>query len=336
MLSTAVMGLFLTFFAKEAMEHTIPTRADIWAAYDRIKNAVHRTPVMTSEAINRIAGCEIFFKCEHLQRVGAFKFRGALNAVLSLDPDEMYKGVATHSSGNHAAALALAARMVGIPAYIVMPKNSPAVKQNAVRGYGGVIRFCEPTLQAREETLAQVVEETGATFIPPYDHFQVICGQGTAALELLQEVPLIDCIVAPVGGGGLLSGTSLAVSFCESSGCVVGAEPAGADDAYQSFMSGRLMPSINPKTIADGLLTSLSPLTFEIIRSNVSNIVTVSEDGIVEAMRLLFERMKQVVEPSGAVPLAAILEHRDLFIDKRVGVILSGGNVDLSRLPFLR
>jgi len=314
----------------------IPTRADIWAAFDRIKNSVHRTPVMTSDTISRLAGCELFFKCEHLQKVGAFKFRGALNAVLSLPSTELYKGVATHSSGNHAAALALAARMAGIPAYIVMPKNSPSVKQNAVRGYGGIIRFCEPTLEAREAMLAQVVAETGATFIPPYDSYQVICGQGTAALELLQEAPRIDSIVAPVGGGGLLSGTSLVVTYCEQGGDVIGAEPAGADDAFQSFTSGKLILSDNPKTIADGLLTSLSPLTFEIIKDNVSEIVTVSEEGIVAAMRLLFERMKQVVEPSGAVPLAAVLEHRDLFADRRVGIILSGGNVDLSTLPFSR
>ena len=316
------------------MVTAIPTRADIWTAYDRIKNSVHRTPVMTSDAINRLAGCELFFKCEHLQKVGAFKFRGALNAVLSLPPTELFKGVATHSSGNHAAALALAARMAGIPAYIVMPKNSPSVKQNAVRGYGGIIRFCEPTLQAREEALAQLIEETGATFIPPYDHFQVICGQGTAALELLQEAPRIDCIVAPVGGGGLLSGTALALNYIDQAVCVIGAEPAAADDAFRSFNAGKLIPSDNPKTIADGLLTSLSPLTFEIIKKNVTQIVTVSEEGIVQAMRLLFERMKQVVEPSGAVPLAAVLEHREIFADKRVGIILSGGNVDLSKLPF--
>lgn len=322
------IDIFLT------MAMNIPTRTDIWTAYNRIKNSVNRTPVMTSTAINRMAGCELFFKCEHLQRVGAFKFRGALNAVLSLPSNVLYKGVATHSSGNHAAALALAARMAGIPAYIVMPKNAPDVKQDAVRGYGGIIRFCEPTLQAREEALVCFIEETGATFIPPYDHFQVICGQSTAALELLQEAPRIDYVVTPVGGGGLLSGTSLAVTYCEQGGLVIGAEPAAADDAFRSFNAGKLIPSDNPRTIADGLLTSLSPLTFEIIKKNVDQIVTVSEDGIVQAMRLLFERMKQVVEPSGAVPLAAVLEHRELFADKRVGIILSGGNVDLGHLPF--
>jgi threonine dehydratase len=247
---------------------------------------------------------------------------------------EAAKGVATHSSGNHAAALALAARMRGVPAYIVMPRTAPEIKKKAVAGYGGIITFCEPTLQARESTLEQVVEETGATVVHPYDNFFVIAGQGTAAKELIEDTGEFDIIMAPVGGGGLLSGTSISTKNLLPHCKVIAAEPAGADDAFRSFRDGVIYPSVNPKTIADGLLTSLSERTFTIIKNNVDDIVTVSEEKIVEAMRLIWERMKIVVEPSAAVPLGAILEGKVDVAGKKVGIILSGGNLDLGKLPF--
>ncbi|MGA1820537.1 MAG: pyridoxal-phosphate dependent enzyme [Thermoplasmatota archaeon] len=279
-------------------------------------------------------GAELFFKCENLQRVGAFKFRGATNAVLSLTEEEAENGVATHSSGNHAQALALAARNRGIPAYIVMPMNSPRVKVDAVKGYGAKITFCQPTLESRETTLEEVVKETGAYFIHPYNDPRIISGQGTAALELLDEIDPLDIVMAPVGGGGLISGTSLAVKGVSPETEVIAAEPLNADDAYRSFRTGMLMPSKNPDTIADGLRTSLSELTFRIIMDNVDDIVTVSEEGIVKAMRAIWERMKLLVEPSAAVPLGAILEKKLDASGKRIGIILSGGNVDLDRLPW--
>jgi threonine dehydratase len=312
----------------------IPDYNDIVKAHARISPLVHRTPVLTSKSINLITGSNLFFKCENLQKVGAFKFRGACNAVFSLFEEEARKGVATHSSGNHAAALALAARMRGIPAYIVMPRTAPEIKKKAVAGYGGIITFCEPTLQARESTLVKVVGETGATEVHPYDNFFVIAGQGTAAKELIEDAGDFDIVMAPVGGGGLLSGTSLSVKKLLPGCKVIAAEPLGADDACRSFHTGVIFPSENPKTIADGLLTSLSQRTFTIIRENVDDIVTVSEEKIVEAMRLIWERMKIIIEPSSAVPLAAILEGKLNVKDKKVGIILSGGNLDLGKLPF--
>jgi threonine dehydratase len=312
----------------------IPDFTDIVKAHARISPLVHRTPVMTSKSINQITGSNLFFKCENLQKVGAFKFRGACNAVFSLFEEEARKGVATHSSGNHAAALALAARMRGIPAYIVMPRTAPEIKKKAVAGYGGIITFCEPTLQARESTLMQVIAETGATEVHPYDNFFVIAGQGTAAKELIEDAGDFDIIMAPVGGGGLLSGTSLSVKKLNPGCKVIAAEPLGADDACRSFHAGVIYPSENPKTIADGLLTSLSQRTFTIIRENVDDIVTVTEEKIVEAMRLIWERMKIIIEPSSAVPLAAILEDKLNVSGKKVGIILSGGNLDLGKLPF--
>jgi threonine dehydratase len=312
----------------------IPDFTDIVKAHARIFPLVHRTPVMTSKSINQITGSNLFFKCENLQKVGAFKFRGACNAVFSLFEEEARKGVATHSSGNHAAALALAARMRGIPAYIVMPRTAPEIKKKAVAGYGGIITFCEPTLQARESTLVQVIAETGATEVHPYDNFFVIAGQGTAAKELIEDAGDFDIIMAPVGGGGLLSGTSLSVKKLNPGCKVIAAEPLGADDACRSFHAGVIYPSENPKTIADGLLTSLSQRTFTIIRENVDDIVTVTEEKIVEAMRLIWERMKIIIEPSSAVPLAAILEDKLNVSGKKVGIILSGGNLDLGKLPF--
>jgi threonine dehydratase len=313
---------------------TLPTFADIEKAHDRIRPYIHRTPVMTSKSINEIVGAELFFKCENLQKVGAFKFRGACNSVFSLSSEEAKNGVCTHSSGNHAAALALAARMRGIPAYIVMPENAPQIKKVAVAGYGAQITFCEPTLVARESTLKQVAEKTGATEIHPYNYFNVICGQGTAAKELIEETGHLDVVMAPVGGGGLLSGTALSTKALLPRARVIAAEPAGADDAFRSFYSKTLHPSVAPKTIADGLLTSLGSITFELILNNVDQIATVSEEGIVAAMRMIWERMKIIVEPSSAVPLAAILENKVDVKGQKVGIILSGGNVDLSRLPF--
>jgi threonine dehydratase len=306
-----------------------PTFEDVLAAAERIRGRVHRTPVMASRAIDGIAGAQLHFKCENLQKVGAFKARGATNAVLSLDDEAAGRGVATHSSGNHAAALAYAAGIRGVPAHVVMPSSAPPVKKAAVAGYGALITECEPTLEARETTLDAVVERTGATFIHAYDNPMVIAGQGTASLELITDVPDIDFVIAPVGGGGLMSGTAIAVSSSRPDITIWGSEPAGADDAFRSLRDGTLYPSIKPTTIADGLLTSLSDRTFRILSERLGGILTVREETIVRAMRLLWERMKLVVEPSGAVPLAAVLEHPDRFADRRVGLIISGGNVDL-------
>ncbi|MBD3178936.1 MAG: pyridoxal-phosphate dependent enzyme [Candidatus Latescibacteria bacterium] len=308
-----------------------PAIHEIMEARKTISGRIHRTPVFTSSGINRVIGAELFFKCENLQKTGSFKIRGASNAVFS---HGKVPGFATHSSGNHAAALTLAASWRGASAHIVMPESSPGFKKKAVRGYGAEIYFCHPTLRAREEKLKEVVNRTGAVFIHPYDDPLVIAGQGTAALEFLEDVEGIDSIIVPVGGGGLLSGTALTVKAMNPHIQVIAAEPAGADDAFRSFNSGDLIPSENPDTIADGLLTSLSELTFGIIREKVSDIVTVSEDSIKAGMRMIWERMKLVVEPSAAVPLGALIEKRDSIPGKRIGVILSGGNVDLEHLPF--
>jgi len=311
-----------------------PTLNDIHEAQDRIAGHAHRTPVFTSRSLNEQAGASLFFKCENLQRVGAFKFRGATNAVRSLADEDASKGVATHSSGNHAQALALAARERGIPAYIVMPQNAPAVKRAAVAGYGGEIILCESTLAARESTLSEVVRETGATFIHPYEHPMVIAGQGTAAVELLEQAPGLDMVITPVGGGGLLAGTAIAVKGLAPSIRVLAAEPAGADDAHRSLRDGQLHPSVDPQTICDGLLTSVGEIAFAVMQEHVERVVLVEDDAVVAAMRLIWERMKLVIEPSAAVPLAAILGD-DLDVSgMRIGVILSGGNVDLGALPF--
>ncbi len=312
----------------------IPTFNDVEKAHLIVRQFAHRTPVLTSSSINGITGGEIHFKCENFQKVGAFKFRGACNAVFSLSEENARNGVATHSSGNHAAALSLAAKMRGISAHIVMPENSPEIKKKAVAGYGAKITFCEPTLQARESTLAKIVEETGVTEIHPYNNFFVIAGQGTAAKELIEDVGVFDIIIAPVGGGGLLSGTALSAKYLSPECKVIAAEPAGADDAFRSFQAKKIIPSINPKTIADGLLTSLGEPNFAIIMDKVDDIVTVSEEKIVEAMRMIWERMKIVIEPSSAVPLAAVLQNKIDIQNKKVGIILSGGNLDLGKLPF--
>ena len=322
-----------------------PTLEDIIGAAKRIASHVHRTPVLTCSTLDRLCDAQLYFKCENFQKVGAFKFRGATNAVFSLPAAEAARGVATHSSGNHAQALALAASWRGVPAYVVMPKNSPAVKREAVAGYGAKITSCKPTLAAREEGLAAVVERTGAVFIHPYNDYRVIAGQGTAALELLDAVPDLDAVLAPVGGGGLLSGTALAVAGLVSADLVstgpaqrvkvYGAEPANADDAYRSLQAGHIIPSEDPVTVADGLRTSLGSLTFPIIREHATGILTVAEADIVRAMRLVWERMKIVIEPSAAVPVAALLTRREEIAGRRIGVLLSGGNVDLERLPWM-
>ena len=310
------------------------TLDDIRNAAQRIQPYIHRTPVLTSESLDTKVGARVFLKCENLQKVGAFKFRGACNAVFSLTDEEAERGVCTHSSGNHAQALALAARMRGIPAYIVMPNNAPSVKKNAVAGYGGQITFCAPTLEAREATLTRIYEKTGANVVHPYNDARVIAGQGTAALELLEEVPDLDVVIAPVGGGGLLSGTSIAATETKKGIRVIAGEPEMADDAYRSIKSGRIVPAEMPRTIADGLLTSLGSLTFPIVQERVEQIVTVSEQGIVDAMKFVWERVKIIIEPSAAVPVAVLWEKKIVLSRLSVGVILSGGNVDLEKLPW--
>jgi len=312
----------------------LPRLSDIQSAHSRIKPFIHQTPVLTSQQINKIFDCDLFFKCENFQKVGAFKFRGATNAVMSLTSEEKCKGVVTHSSGNHAAALALAAAMNDTRAYIVMPESAPVVKKNAVAGYGAEITFCKPTLQAREETTRIIMEKTGATLVHPYDNFNVICGQGTAALELLNEEDDLEIVIAPVGGGGLLSGTSTCVKGINKDIQVIGAEPLNANDAYISFTTGKLTPSVNPLTVADGLLTSLSELTFSVIRRNVDKIFTAKEESIIACMLLVWERMKIIIEPSSATVLAIIKENPDVFRGKKIGLIISGGNVDFRKLPF--
>lgn len=311
----------------------IPTPDDIHSAAKRIHHQIRYTPIFTSQQINERCSAQIFFKCENYQRVGAFKFRGASNAVLSLSDQEAKSGVVTHSSGNHAQALALAARMRNIPAYIVMPENAPMVKRNAVADYGAIIRLCKPTLEDREKTAAQVVNETGAAFIHPYDDPKIIAGQGTAALELLHEHDL-DIIMAPVGGGGLMSGTAIAARSVNPEITVIGAEPEMANDAWLSLTNGKRYPATEKPTIADGLRTALSDLTFEIIQKNVADIITVGEDEIIEAMHFVWERMKIIIEPSSAVPVAAVFRQKQRFEGKRVGIIISGGNVDLRHLPW--
>jgi threonine dehydratase len=312
----------------------IPTFKDIQQAHSRIERFVHHTQILTSESIDDMIGARVFFKCENFQKVGAFKYRGATNALLSLNAGAAVKSVATHSSGNHAAALALAAKKNGISCYVAMPHTAPRSKIEAVRNYGAEITFCEPTLQSREETLTGILEQTGAAFIHPFDNFQVICGQGTAAKEFLEDEPGLHFLLVPVGGGGLLSGSVIAAKSLIPGIKVVGCEPANANDAYRSFKYGKIVPSVNPVTVADGLLTSLSELTFEIIYSMADDIFTVSEEAILLAMQLIWERMKIIIEPSSAVAMAVLIENRKLFSGKNVGIILSGGNVDLLNLPF--
>lgn len=314
-----------------------PYAADLSAVLDaaeRIAPFAHRTPVHTCSALDALAGRRLYFKCENLQKVGAFKFRGACNAVQKLDAAAASRGVVTHSSGNHAQALALAAAIRGIPAHVVMPSNAPEVKRRAVLGYGAQVYSCEPNLAAREAGAAEVIERTGAILIPPYDHPDVIAGQGTAALELLEAVPALDAVIAPVGGGGLISGTSIAAKALLPGIRVFAAEPLGADDAARSLAAGRLIPQTGSRTMADGLLTSLGEMTWPIIRDHVEQVVTVTEEQIVQALRLFWERTKLIIEPSSAVAVAAVLSDafKRLAGIERVGVIISGGNVDLSRM----
>jgi threonine dehydratase len=310
------------------------TMQAIREAHARIRDKIHRTPVMTSEVLDGMAGNRLYFKCENLQKVGAFKARGATNAVFLLTDAEAAKGVVTHSSGNHAAALARAARLRGIPAYIVMPRNSPQAKQAAVRRYGGDVVLCEPTLAARESTARQVMERTGAIFIHPYDDLRVMAGQGTTAIELLEDVPGLDVILCPVGGGGQLSGIAVAAKDIKPAVRVIGVEPAGADDAARSLKAGHIIPMLEPRTIADGLKTSLGQRPFAEIIRLVDDIVTVREESIVQAMRQVWEVMKLLVEPSGAVSYAAVVEGRIAASGANIGIILSGGNLDLNRLPW--
>jgi threonine dehydratase len=312
----------------------LPDLDAIRSAQARIAPHVHRTPVLRCRSLESELGIELFFKAENIQKTGAFKARGAINAVFSLSEDEASRGVVTHSSGNHGAALAYAATRRGISAYVVMPETAPRVKQENIRRRGATIRFCAPTLDARDATCAAIERETGATLVHPFDNLHVIAGQGTCALELLDESPGLDAVVAPVGGGGLLSGTSIAVKANDPAVRVFGAEPANADDAARSFRSGKVEPVAATTTIADGLRTTLSPRTLGAIRANVDAIGTATEAGIVRAMRTIWERMKIIVEPSAAVPLACLMEGTLELKGMRVGIILSGGNVDLDRLPW--
>ncbi len=304
--------------------------SDIREAYERIKDTIVKTPVMTSTTVDGITGCQVYFKCENFQRVGAFKFRGAFNTVSQLTKEERARGVIAHSSGNHAQALALAAEMLGVRATIVMPHNSPAVKVAATKGYGAEVVFCENTTESRASVANELMEKHGFTLIHPYNDNRIIAGAGTAALELIEEIGQLDYIFCPVGGGGLLSGTSIATKGLCPESKVIAVEPQNADDAYQSFRANKIFPSVNPNTIADGLRTQLGELTFEVIQKYVDDIILVSEQEILDAMRIFWERMKLVVEPSGAVSLAGLLKMSEDLSDCKIGVIISGGNIDLT------
>ena len=309
---------------------------DVRSAAKRIKGVGHRTPVLTNNTLNQMAGRNLFFKCENFQKIGAFKFRGGWNAVSILDDDEASKGVCTHSSGNHAQAVAYAAMMRGIPSYIVMPNNAPEVKLNAVKDYDAEITLCEPTLEARRTTLEKIAKKTGATVIHPFNNPNVIAGQGTAALELIEDTDNLDAILAPIGGGGLMSGTCITTHSLLPNAKLYGAEPKGADDAYRSLKEGRMLPQENPNTICDGLLTSLGENTWNILKDHLDAIYTVTDDEVIKAMRLIWERMKIIIEPSCATPVAVVLSDQFKALEgmENIGIILTGGNVDLSKLPF--
>ena len=312
----------------------IPSKQIVIEAGDRVAPFVHRTPVLTSRLLNEMVGAEVFFKCENLQKMGAFKMRGAINAIQQLSEAQKKAGVVTHSSGNFGQALALAAKNLGVNAYIVMPSSAPAVKIEAVKSYGGLVTITEPTLEAREKSAANIVAEKGAVFLHPSNDLNVIVGQGTAALELLQDQPGLEYVMSPVGGGGLIAGTALAAHYLGKNCRVIGAEPMEVDDAYRAFKSGKIEYNTSTDTIADGLKTNLGDINFPIIMELVSDIIRVEEGEIVNAMKLIWERMKLVIEPSSAVPFAALLKEREKFKNKKVGIILSGGNVELSNLPF--
>ncbi|MCE7996148.1 MAG: pyridoxal-phosphate dependent enzyme [Roseivirga sp.] len=308
--------------------------SDLEQAHERIKSHIHRTQVMTSRSINEFAGCSIYFKCENFQKIGAFKARGGLNAVLSLPKEERKRGVVTHSSGNHAQAVSLAAQMCGIPAYIVMPETAPEVKKKAVKGYGAEITLCKPTIQARKENANRIQQETGAFLISPYNDNNVIAGQGTAGIEFLEDTDGLDALITPVGGGGLLAGTALAAHYYSPTTKVFAGEPEGAQDTYLSMKAGKMVTVDRPDTIADGLLASMGDKNFAIIKELVEDVFLVNDEEIVAAMRLIWERMKIIIEPSCAVPMAALLKNKEKFAGQKVGIILSGGNVDLGKLPF--
>ncbi|NNF33000.1 MAG: pyridoxal-phosphate dependent enzyme [Saprospiraceae bacterium] len=304
---------------------------DLESCHQRIEQYIHRTPVMSSTLLNEMAGCHLYFKCENFQKGGAYKMRGALNAILQLTDEQKAKGVTTHSSGNFAQAVTLAARSLNIPAYIVMPSSAPSVKVAAVKGYGGNVIICGPTLKDREAMSDKIISETGATFLHPSNDLNVIIGQGTAAYELLQDHPDLDAIITPVGGGGLIAGTCIAADGKQD---VYGGEPYAVDDAYRSLKSGKIESNETTDTIADGLKTQLGDINFPIIRECVKEIIRVTEEEIVDAMKLVWERMKIIIEPSSAVTFAACLSSKETFKNKKVGIIISGGNVDLSQLPF--
>jgi len=302
--------------------------------HERIKKYIHNTPVLTSQLLNNLTRCELYFKCENFQKMGAFKIRGAINALLNLTEEELQRGVVTHSSGNFAQALSLSAKLVGTKAYIVMPLTAPEVKKQAVIGYGGEITLCEPNLKSREETSDKIINEKGCTFVHPSNNINVILGQATVAKELLEEQPNLNFIIVPVGGGGLIAGTSLAANFFGKDCKTIGGEPFEADDAFRSLKSGKIEHNQTTNTIADGLKTELGNITFPIIQKYVNSIIRVEEDEIIEAMKLIWQRMKIIVEPSSSVSLAALIKEKEKFKNKKVGIILSGGNVDLINLPF--
>lgn len=314
----------------------IPTLADMLVAHERIKPHIHRTPVLTSRFINELTGAELFFKCENLQKAGAFKARGASNAVFGLTDEQAAKGVATHSSGNHGTCLSYAAGRRGIPCTVVMPRTAPQAKKDAVRGYGGRVVECEPSTSSREAVFAEVVAETGAEFVHPYNDHRVIAGQGTCSKELIEQVEGLYAVVAPIGGGGMVSGTCLTLSNLAPGVKVYAAEPLQADDAARSFKAGHIIADDAPETVADGLKVPLKELTWHFVRNHVTDILTATEDEIVEAMKLIWKRLKIVMEPSSAVPLAAILKNPRVFAGRRVGVIVTGGNVDLDKLPWMK
>lgn len=313
---------------------SIPSLSDIKRAHQRISKVILDTPVLTSQSINEVAGCSIFFKCENFQKVGAFKMRGAANMILGFRPEERVNGFATHSSGNHAQAVALAATLAGSKAYVVMPENSAKVKIDAVKDYGAELIMCAPTEEARISTCNDVIKRTGAVFVPPFDDYRIIAGQATAAKELIESVENLKFILTPVGGGGLAAGTILAAKYLDPNIKVILGEPKNADDTYQALQSGKIKPIKNPETIADGLKVTIGKRNFEIIQNHVEEIVTVEEQEIITAMRMIWERMKIIVEPSCAVPLAALLKNKEKYSGKAVGIILTGGNVDLGKLPF--
>jgi threonine dehydratase len=321
---------------KDTSTMYIPTLADMLIAHERIKPYIHRTPVLTSTYLNELTGAELFFKCENFQKAGAFKVRGASNAVFGLDEETAKKGVATHSSGNHALSLSYAAGRRGIPCHVVMPRTAPQAKKDAVRGYGGIITECEPSTSSREAVFAEVQAETGAEFVHPYNDPRVIAGQGTCSKELIEQVEGLDAVVAPIGGGGMVSGTCLTLSNLAPQVEIYAAEPEQADDAYRSFKAGHIIADDAPQTVADGLKVPLKELTWHFVSNYVTDILTASDPEIVDAMKLTWQRMKTVMEPSSAVPLATILKNKDKFAGKRVGVIVTGGNVDLDKLPWIK